>query len=464
MKRLLVCLLTLALLLPLCACKAKLPEKTEEPEVEKEDLSVLDAAVLYETAVQKTHAKKSVLYKTAIGCEGEESTLTSLRIREGYEGFAYSRTGEGETLVICDGSIYASTQMGAFRAEVTTRTAREYLSAYWFPLTCLDPALLGDWEKDGLKVSYRLKNEAVLALYADAAADFVPEGAVGEATVSEAGIIETEHITVTGKKGDAAATLTLVSTRLDTEATSILPPKGDYTFVGDIRIPHLFLSAVRAMEGLETVSTTRMCSGSLGIGENAVSFGLVDHFYQVSPEHFYRSVETISKAPETENQRSFSQLLLKDGKYRKALYDLATAELLSEEEGESCPSPWREILEEALPALTLLSDFSYSESGAGGSVSFTLSEAGKKEICAYLAEMLPQYEEKITVSDSAVCEGVFTVDGETGLLTVFSLSVEASDLSCRISLNLDGTEDVTLPEWQTPTAPTEGGEEGAHEH
>jgi nucleoside-triphosphatase THEP1 len=100
----------------------------------------------------------------------------------------------------------------------------------------------------------------------------------------------------------------------------------------------------------------------------------------------------------------------------------------------------------------------------GYSVSFTLSDEAAKKIAEKIAASFPDSGIGMQGVTVRVCEGTLSVDTEKGMITAITYRVEGGfafeggvgDYIGRYSVLVDRTEEVTLPELQTPTATTPG--------
>ena len=105
-----------------------------------------------------------------------------------------------------------------------------------------------------------------------------------------------------------------------------------------------------------------------------------------------------------------------------------------------------------------------SEEVGGYSVSFTLKDESAKKLAQQIAEAMPESGIVFQATTVRSCEGTFSVDGASGILTAISYKVEGG-FACeagngnyegRYSVLVEGTEGVVIPELQAPTATTPG--------
>ena len=133
MKKIVAFVLSLLMICTLVSCSSQ-KETEEEKKSGGTDLSTLDGEFLYRHGEEKMKALKSALYTTKV-LDGEEELgeFETVRIRKGYDGFQYSRRGQG--FYSFDGErAYTENDLGAFTAPTTLRVFEEYLTNYVFPV------------------------------------------------------------------------------------------------------------------------------------------------------------------------------------------------------------------------------------------------------------------------------------------------------------------------------------------
>ncbi len=474
MKRIIYLVLCLCLIasLPSCA-KPQTPPKTTEKE---EDISLLSRDKLYETALEKTYGLTSSLFLTKAFIEGGSDSLYTVRtarIREGYDGFSYSREGL-QKVYFSEQSICVENRLGAFRAPATSRLVQEYLQGCLHPLFDLPKDALSDWNGEGLTVSFSLTDVTLLALYANAfpeeKGEFSPTSLTGTAQVSKTGFFETVTLSVKGVQADGEEITLVLESQLEqyrSEEIQIGIPASEYTELGDIRIPHLLASSIDALERMPQGQATLLSTEAVGAAEQARSYSEQIGFYQNLAGDFYLSRQSLKTLPETDREYRFYQLLQQNGQKSENEYNLFTASLLSESSDKSGTSPWGELLQTHLLPLDAIAQPVLTDDGTNTSVSFTLSSIGIKALSERLSARFAE-SGALALPGALSGTGVFTIHSETGVLTAFSVAMQSGEgaepVSCQYSLTLDQTKDVEVPGLQipTPTNPGDGGED--HEH
>lgn len=470
MKKIVVLLLTLCLMMSFASCAKVEPQPN--PTTKEPDFLSYTPEKLYETALEKTGALKSSVYlTTATLNDGEELYQVRLtRVREGYDGFSYSREGL-DKLYFTDKTVCVENRLGNFKAQATARFVQSYMQSYVYPLIDLPKEAVSNLAGNADSLSFVLTDEKILALYADAMPEekgvFVPTGLTGTAKVHANGFFDFVQLNVEGQLQDGTMTTLVLETKLEkyrSEQIQIAIPAAEYTSLGDIRIPHLLSSAATALSEIFEGQATLLISQILGASDAQSSYSEQIGFYQNGAGDYYLSRQSLKNAPETLQEYRFLQILKQNGKYTENEYDLLTATLLGQSDQAPSQSPWQEVLQSVLLSMDATSETSITDDGKNLSVSFTLSSLGLKELTERARARFP---ESGLNSLSGSGSGVFTINSETGVLTAFSVSFlqsEGQAYSCQYSLTLDKTSGVELPSLQipTPTTPGQAGED--HEH
>ena len=481
MRKLLAAMLTLLMLLTLVACSepAPLPEKPKE---EKEDLSALSAEKLYERALSKTAGLASARFETQVLLGEEEVDLIeTVRVREGYDGFAYSREGR-EKLYYNEGRIYVENRLGDFAADTGARQVEEYMGAYWFPVSSLSKEAISGLEKDDMTLTFVLADEGILPLFAEAVPAeqgvFVPQSLKALCEVGEDGLLKKQSFTVTGTLGEEEVTLLLVTELKEYRSDSIEPaiPAAEHVVLGDIRIPHLIETGRSVLENTEVLQATLLSAETLAAGEAKWALHREWTYYQPVADTFYLSRQSLKKLPAPAEEGAvpteesfFYQLLQQEGARTENEYDVILGEKKWETAGDAAASPWKELVRGMLVPLSSLNELTMSEDLGKTSITFSLQNAGVKELVGRLAASLPEGGVD-PAAVTATGSGVFTLDRASGKLTAFSVLVQGDTaggqtLSCQYSFNLDAEEGIVLPALQTPTPTTPGqAVEENHDH
>lgn len=472
MRKLLVAMLTLVMILTLIACSAPapLPETHKE---EKEDFSSLSAEKLYDRACSKTAGLVSARFETQVLLGEEEvDSIETVRVREGYDGFSYSREGR-EKLYYNEGRIYVENRLGDFVAETGSHQAEEYMKAYWFPVSSLSKETISDLEKEDMAVGFVLADEAILALFAEAVPEergvFLPQRLSALCEVSKDGLLEKQSFTVTGTLGEEEVTLLLVTELKEYRSDSIEPaiPAAEHVLLGDIRIPHLIERGREVLEQTDVLQATLLSAETLAVGDAKWALHREWTYYQPQADTFYLSRQSLKKLPAPAEEGAvpveeslFYQILQKDGTRTENEYNVILGEKKWETTGEAASSPWKELVSGMLVSLSSLNELTMSEDLGKISITFSLQNAGVRELVSRLAASLPEGGVD-PAAVTATGSGVFTLDRASGKLTAFSVlvqgdSAKGQSLSCQYSFNLDAEEGITLPALQTPTPTTPG--------
>lgn len=477
----------LCVLLSLVSCGASAPVSEKEETAKEDELSQLSAEALYEIGLQKTRALSGFAAKTSI-VYGDEALpdVETVRIREGYDGFSYSRKG-GESVYFSEGTIYTLTSLGNYLAEATARDAQDYIDTYFFPVQLLAASSVTNLKKEGMTLTFSLKTgDDCLSLFAAAVPAekgvFTPTSMTGEIEVGEDGVFKIERYTVSGQNAAGeSVNLALVTemTHFRASEVEVLLPTTEYAPLSDIRIPHYLHDAEMKLASVGDLQATILGSETVKIGDQSWAFNLEETFYQKEGGDAYLSRQTLKNLPplpegaepadppvKTEDSR-FYQFLLENGVKKENEYDVIAGILLGENTSEGQTADWKGILDGVLLDPACLGEFSLSNDRENITVSFTLNENGIKKLSARIAANLP---ESGFAAESAVGtgSGVLTLSADTHVLTAFSVAFEGTSASAsyngRYSLTVDATENITFPAWQTPTATTPGEMGAVHDH
>ncbi len=460
MKRLLSLFLILPLLFSLTACGGGGTVKNTEDNSET-DLSALDGEALYRYGTEKAKALKSARYRTLV-LENEEETasLVTVRIRKGYDGFIWSRTGAGH--ISFDGeSAYAETELGKYSAKTTARLFGEYLSEHVFAVSALDPDKLENVKREGDAVTFESKEESLLSLYAS----LLPalDSLSGKAEFSKEGIITKEVLTLTS--GEKSVRLETVLDAMRSDDIQIEGPESTDGFVevSDIGLPARIQGAAEALLKLPELQATLVASHSAVFGEKTYSFNRDTTLYQ-NKEGAYLSRQSLKNAPETEEESLFYQCLLSGGVKTENTYNVLLGEKLSEQTSSADSLPWQDAIREIIPSLSGFAALSLEEDADGYSIRFTLEEEYAKGFASKVSASFGELAFEVKDVAVGACTGNLSIRKADLLLKDLSYNVsgvlrsgeESGDFSARYSLLLDRTEGVTLPPLQTPTATVPG--------
>ncbi|MBR3837185.1 MAG: hypothetical protein IKJ74_03480 [Clostridia bacterium] len=473
MKKILAVLLSLVMILALAACSAPAPLPKETHGGEKEDLSKLSAEELYERALSKTAGLVSARFETLVLLGEEEvDSIATVRVREGYDGFSYSREGT-EKLYYNEGRICVENRLGDFAADTGARQVEEYMGAYWFPVSSISLEAVSGLEKEDMTVGFTLADEGILALFADAVPAergvFVPQSLEGVCSISEEGLLEKQSFTVAGTLGGEETTLLLETELKEYRSESIEPaiPAAEHVVLSDIRIPHLIETGREGLEQTDTLQATLLSAETLTAGDAKWALHREWTYYQPDADTFYLSRQSLKKLPAPAEEGAvpveeslFYQLLQQNGARTENEYDVILGEKKWENTGETAASPWKELVGGMLVSLSSLNELNMSEDLGKTSITFSLQNAGVRELVSRMAASLPEGGVD-PAAVTATGSGVFTLDRASGKLTAFSVLVQGDtaggqSLSCQYSFNLDAEEGITLPGLQTPTPTTPG--------
>lgn len=469
MKKVIFFFLSLLLILSLvsCATSGEEMKKTEE----KEDLFSLSAQEIYTTAQSRTNALSSASFTTVLfeGTQGAANWITA-RIREGYDSFSYSRQGEG-SVIFADGKIYVENALGKFFSPATTTVAREYLDTYLAPFIALSPEDLTGFEKSGERgVKYQVKNSDVLALFAD----LVPTAGIasvrGEAALTQSGLIEKETLFLCDSAGEEVRRLETCLSAYRSDKIQVATPaeEAEYVALGDIRIPHLLANAVRLLEEKDPLQATALEGYTLNAGENTLSHHKEMTYYKKGQEGYF-SRQTLKRGLENTTESRFYQKKINENGARENEFDILTGTLIGENNSAAKGNDWNEVLNRIVLSSEKMKDLNLSGDTDTFTVTFQLGPQGLQTLSTLLSQALPEAgvdPTQVTGEGS----GVFTFSKEKGILTAFSLTANLTlpqgTAAVHNSVTVEGTQEVTVPDMQTPTAtaPGEVGDNIEHNH
>ncbi|MBR5295086.1 MAG: hypothetical protein IKU24_00685, partial [Clostridia bacterium] len=277
MKRFFAAFLILTLLFPFVSCASESGGKGSEGEKEI-SLSEMSAEEFYAQGKEKNKALTSARYETKVFFGEEELyKIETVRIRSGYDGFSYSRSGDGY-FCFAENTAFVENKHGKFQAPATSRSFDEYLSDYVFPLYGLDGEKIENLSRKENQIFYQSSEGTFLALYKELPlqGEFYPSELKGEANLSEEGIILSEKLTLTGKDGKGEDHLFRVETELleyrSDKITVALPEKKEaFQVIQDIRIPEEMYAGNSALLSLDTFHSALVFSETVVLGEETYS-------------------------------------------------------------------------------------------------------------------------------------------------------------------------------------------------
>lgn len=464
MKKIVAILLSLLMLCTLISCSRE--NAPVEKKSEENSLADLNGELLYRHGEEKMRALKSALYTTKV-LDGEEELgeFETVRVRKGYDGFLYSRRGQG--FYSYDGErAYTESDLGAYTALATMRVFEEYLTQFVFSVCGLNPDLLENFQRDGNTVTYESKNEELLSLYRLAEnPDFVPASLTGVAKLDGEGVILEESITL--KSEEREYTLKTVLTDYRSSSITVARPENPdgFTEVSDIRLPMRVQNAVDLLFALKEIQISAVSAGTLTLGEKKSVFSEDINLYaKEEAGAYYLSRQTLKTIPEVPEESVFYQALVSDGKKTENRYNVFLGEKIWENAESADALDWESEIRALIPAVSEFDSFSMTEEVGGYSVSFTLKNENAKKFAEKIASSMP--ESGITVQAATVrsCEGTLSINEESGMLTAVSYKVEGGfageagtgDYEGRYSVLMERSAEVSVPELQTPTASTPG--------
>lgn len=464
MKRIFALALSLLMICTLISCSR---DKTPtEKKSEEKSLADLNGELLYRHGEEKMRALKSALYTTRV-LNGEEELgeFETVRVRRGYDGFLYSRRGQG--FYSYDGErAYTESSLGAYTAPATMRVFEEYLTKFVFSVCGLNPDLLENFLREGDVVTYDSKNEELLSLYQlEEKPDFVPTSLTGSARLDEEGVILEESITL--KAEGEEYILKTVLTDYRSESITVATPEKpeDFTEVSDIRLPMRLQNAIETLFAQKEMQISAVSAGTLTLGEKKNVFSEDINIYaKEEAGAYYLSRQTLKTIPEIPEESVFYQALLSGGKKSENRYNVFLGEKIWENTQEATTLDWQEEIRALIPAVSQFGSFAMTEEVGGYTISFTLKDEAAKKLAERIAASMP--ESGITMQAATVrsCEGTLSINEESGMLTAISYQITggfageagSGDYDGRYSVLVDRIEGVTVPELQTPSATTPG--------
>lgn len=464
MKRVLCFVLSLLMICTLVSCADE--KAPEEKKTEESGLSQLNGEMLYRHGEDKMKALKSARYATRVLDGAEElGKFETVRVRRGYDGFLYSRSGQD--FYCFDGEYaYTDNRFGAYTAPATIRVFEEYLTKYVFSVCGLNPDLLENFQRDGDTVTYESKNAELLSLYRLAEKpDFVPISMAGEAKLDEEGVILEETITLKGEEDEIVLHTVLSEYRSDSIVIAQPESPLDYNKVEDIRLPMKLQKAIETLYEQTEAQTTAVAASTLTVGEKKYVFSEdINTYAKEEVGEYYLSRQTLKTVPEIPEESIFYQAKLTGGQKTENRYNVILGEKIWENAAAANDLPWKDEVRALIPALSDFSTLSMTEEVGGYSITFTLKEEAGKKLAEKIVAALPESGITLQAATVRFCGGTLSLDTQRGLLTAISYQAEGGfvsegvtgEYSGRYSVLVDRTEGVTLPELQVPTATTPG--------
>lgn len=466
MKKLFCLLLTLSLVLSLAACAA---ETTTEGEGASPTASPFETR--YDEAVAKLGSLAAWKYETVLTVGGETQSLAvTARQRQGYSDFSYFRTQGEETIVYQNGRADLWNSSTHYAAEMSTLAFEAYLAEATLPLMAGEAAENLSEIEGGVKFTL---GAASLEKWSKLGLDTVLS-ATGVALYHENGAVASEEITLVGTVDGLSETLILKTTLLSLEKEPLPPlPTTEAISVSHLIAPLLLHNARETMLQADTVQWVGVRGASATVAGVTRSSGQEIHVSR-SGADFYLSQRRLDRTP-SKQDFSLTQLLLRDNTVSSTVHELTEAKLIlsstTPAEGSELQI-LQEILSSFLPTETGYLSVTLTETADQRTAAFTLSqEAVGQWFASYMDGLWA--EELILLSAQA--EGSVSVDTKTGKPLSFAIAlsgtlggadgVEKGTFLANVSLTVEKTEGVTLPELQIPTPTTPGEEvEGDHDH
>ncbi len=460
MKRILCIALSLSLMLSLAACSRGKKAAEEEKKTEKVDIATLDGEKLYRYGEEKMRALTSALYTTTVLDGTEElGTIETVRIRKGYDGFIYSRQGQG--FYSFDGErAYMENEVGSYTAPTTVRVFEEYMTEFVFPVCGLNPDLLEKYNREGDSVTYESSDAALLALYRLAEKpDFEPKSLSGVAYLDEEGVIIEEKITLKGENGECVLKTVLTEYRSDSIEIAEPTSPDSYTEVEDIGLPFRLQKAILDLYEQQEIQTTATSANTMTLGEASYLFSQdITTYAKEEAGAYYISRQSMEKTPTVPEECLFYQARLTGGQKTEDRYDALLGEKIWENTATADSLPWKTEISAIVPNFSDFETLQVSEAVGGYSVSFKLTEEASKRIAAKVMGEFPECGVVQPVVTVRFGEGTLLVDEARGIVTSLSYSVEGSFISPvgngefagQYSLFVDATEGVSIPEMRVP--------------
>ena len=471
MKKLLCVFIAALLLFGLAACSEKNPKEEEKNKAEP-SVESLSAEELYAKGIEKNKALTSAKFLTEIFLGGEKiEEITTVRVRKGYDGFSYSRSGR-EYFAFADGAAYIKTEAGAFTAPSTSRAFAEYIDSYLFPVYGFSPQFFAESIRAENFVSYEISNAEFLALFSsilpEASGTFSPSAISGKAEFNKEAILTAEEFTVSGTlSGSGEAKIEVKTKLIDYRSETIQPslPEESETFLQltDIRLPQMIALSCESLFALPEAQVTLVRSEKFDLGGKIYSLNRDINLYKKGSADslsYYRSLQSLKNEPEKAEESRFLQQKYQNGSGIFNEYNLITAEKLSEG-ALSSDFAWQEDILAILPALHDFSEMTVEEDGSIFSIRFRLTQTAANQ---RMAEAAALFGFSATAAEAGEVSGTLLIDQDRNLITALSYVVktsavcgeESGSFSGEFSITLDQTESVALPEIQIPTPTTPG--------
>ncbi len=447
MKKTLIATLLLLSLLLFSSCGTA-PQGGKEEET-GEDLTALSAAELYEYACERANLEAVSFWETRVTePDGETVEVTTLRCRNGYDGFSYSRKGGGDKILFLDGTAYLSTAVGNWSSPLSTRQFQDFLEENTFP-TGLLTRLVETAEKTEDGVTYTLKDTALasFALLSDGG-DFVPQKASGSAVIDENGTVLSEEITVTGLLGGKAVAYKLETKAAATQEQVTLPEGEKFASVGDVRVPLRITEGAKRLGSSFPLNVTLLVTSSVTAGETKLSQYEETVVEALSDGEYYVRCQNLKQVGAEQSESRYVQTLVTPKAALFGEYDLKEGTWLSQGEAEKKEGYLLELLVSALPELSQMTEITLTEEVLQDTVSFTLTKEAAEALYGNFKGGFPEATLPAALSQ-VEANGVFTFS-KKGEIVAFSLSLkgdaQGSAFYHQVSLTPRQGSDIRLPE------------------
>ncbi len=467
MKKAIVYLLCFGLLIPLAACgKGDFVAKTVE--TGGDDLAELSPAQLYERASENGKNLISSVYETLVESQGEEESLTTTRIRHGYEGFSYSRVIGESQICYLDGNAYLSLPgQKNYSVPCSARTFQDFLNEHVFPVGNLGSAVLTRVEKEGQTLCYEGDLQALTApfslLVSQEEGKFTPEKIQGEATFSQDLLIQKEVITVTGllTRGEESRAVSFVLTttlsQYRSDSITVKAPEKEFVKLKDLRILTMVPQAICDLKDAGELEATVLSSQTLTADGKSYSIHQENTLYKKGEGEgmeYYFSRQSLVLFPGGEDSQ-FEQVSIKGGTLRNQRYDLSSGRLLEEGQTQDWQSPWPGVMETFVLDFEELTFVDFSEEAESYTLKAEFAHLFREEWIRPLLERFfaVSSAEQMTTQESQV---TLTIEKNSGRIMAISYAFSGSVLQGSVKGNLvltvDSAENVTVPDLQA--APT----------
>lgn len=421
MKKIISCLTALLFLFGFAGCASE----EEVKKTKEESLSDLTAAELYDYAVEKTLSGLKVKWETTLDLpDGEEKTVETLRFKEGYDGFNYSRTGFEEDLWFLSSTAYVRSAQGSYSSATSSRAFQEYLEETVLP-TGLVSHLLASAEKTEDGVSYVLKEDKLSLFHLTlSGGDFIAESAEGKAEIDEKGLVLQEEILVKGTfNGEEKELRVQTKANFAPEEEITLPEDEVFAQVGDIRVPFRITEGVKALAKKSNQEIVLLVSGSLS-GEKALSYYEETNLTVGENREYYLRGQDLIKQAGKESAATYFQALLKGETALENRYDLMKGEMISEGALSGEGYDLAALVAKKLPSLSGLESVEWQEDIRQDTVLFSMTQEAVNEIWQEFIALFPEaaLEGK---AEKTEANGVYTFSKE-GEVVAFALSLKAT--------------------------------------